>query len=209
MKRRPNLLNNVFWISICLLFIALPLASQQWVAHADPQDPPQPANLIALRVVTPTGEEVRATVLEGGSFSIEDQTTGEYIAFFPSVSATNRRNIQVKVYQGYNLVPGQRASSGNQYALNKVDEIETEMGVRKNVKGKSGYIIEVEAIIRQFLKKKEAPGTPQDYSESKEITLNNPGGGDMCCISCNGKLYCSNCSVETPCGCCHTIICTC
>ena len=191
-------------VPLLLLLGLLVLPQYGWV-RAEPDQ--QPETLIVLHVVDPDGVEARATVVEGGAFSIEDQATGQIIAFFPTVPTANRRNVLVKVFQGFNSKPEQRAYSARSVSLDKVGELEVSLGSRKSIQADHSYNIEIEAIIRKFTDKKE---------KSAEILVNRGGevalllraGGD-CCISCNDRNYCSNCSVDTACGCCHTPDCSC
>jgi len=208
MKKVSISISSVLWTMLAFLLLIPGIDGQKASAKVEEQETnAQPETLIVLHVTGPNGEEARATVFDGGFFSIEDQQTGERTVFLPNLSATNRHNVILKVFRGTGLKNSQFYSSGAAMRIGRSEEVEISLSSPKHSLSDSSYNVEIEAIIKRFTKRPvKSPEVITDQRQGGFILM-MPASD--CCISCNGRLYCSNCSVETPCGCCHSDVCAC
>jgi hypothetical protein len=153
-------------------------------------------NIVALRITSSNGEWARATIIEGGALSVEDNATGVSYSFFPVFDKTNKKNVTMRVFQANKAVSAER--------LDEIGSVGLSIGSGKIIMNNSPYSIEVEAIIKRFVNSADE-STKSIRVQGGDISPLLKGGN--CCITCQGMTWCSNCSVSTFCGCCNTESC--
>jgi hypothetical protein len=144
---------------------------------------------IALRITVSDGTWVKASVAEGGMLTIRDEKAGELFAFLPIISNSESNIITLVIYRAINTKSG--------HNLLQIDSQKMTLHSSKILTSYS-FNVTLEAVGRP---------TSNKTCISSGLLADEKKPSSNCCITCNGRIYCSNCSVSTSCGCCSTADC--
>lgn len=204
MTKTLECLKPVAWISLVLLLVSPGIAEHK---TKDQGAVAQVENLIVMHVTGPDGVDVTASVIEGGAFSIQDIISGERIIFYPGLSKENRQNVKINLVQGFDSKDKWPPYATYAMRVESQYDIDVALGSGGHKLSNNMYTIEISAIIKRLIPGQRQSTNGVTRQGSAIVPLNEMGGG--VCIFCDGKMYCSNCAISTPCGCVHTGDCSC
>lgn len=143
----------------------------------------EPINKVFLKVTDPKGHWTRAAVIEGGMLTITDEKTGVGVGFVPVVRSAS--TVEVKMVQ---IVAGNQISKEG-------EKLEFSLGTPAKPFSGESYSVELLAIAKDLPNASAAAFRKAAFTSVQ---------GENCCVCCNDRRTCANCSVQNGCGCCCT-----
>lgn len=176
------------WVFTVTIILAVPFSSSY--------SKPQSKKLVTITVVKVTFADetwVRAGIVEGGDLRIDDEKFGKRLFIHPVIDPLEKRAVRLRFLQG-------NKSADSPGVFEEIGSEKLSLDAPKVTVSHLGMTIELEAVMKRLVDKK---------NDVYQTALKPPQmGTENCCISCGGKQYCSNCSVQTSCGCCQTSDCS-
>jgi hypothetical protein len=152
--------------------------------------------LIKLRFTTDGKQPVYATQFDGGLIRIEEDKSLIY-GFSPFIIDQAAGDIAIRVFQISRIEENGEV----------VDERMEELQILEPIKA-GGYYLTTYRDSVSFFTIEVVEIKKDSKSAGKIINPQSGGGGEECCVECEGRTTCS-CEVSTACGgCCHPACCS-
>lgn len=176
------------WFFMVTLILAVSFSSTYSKAQSK-----KLVNVTIVKVTFADDTWVRASITEGGALRVDDERFGKRLFMYPVLDPLEKRAVRVRFLHG---------SKNDSLAIaEEVGAVNLSLAAPKVMVSHLGITIELEAVMKRLVDKK---------SDTFQTALKPPQmgiDGGNCCVWCNGRQYCSNCSVQTSCGCCNTADC--